>query len=130
MKKNSLLICFIFISVLFAACSAKAASSESAYEEKGYATDEMAMVAEAPAFEEVSYDAGAVPSVDVERVVIKNAELSLVVADPLSAVDTISKMAEKGGFVRNSYIYKVPLHQARNAARMLPPCSCRNIDKP
>lgn len=108
MKKNRLLICFIFISVLFAACSAKAASSESAYEEKGYATDEMAMVAEAPAFEEVSYDAGAVPSVDVERVVIKNAELSLVVADPLSAVDTISKMAdEKGGFVVNSYIYKV-----------------------
>ncbi len=106
MKKNRLIICFILVTVLVTACSAKAASSEAIYDEKGYSGEMAAM--EAPAINEVSYDSGAVPAYNVERVVIKNADLSLVVVDPAAALDTISKMAdEKGGFVVNSNVYKV-----------------------
>ncbi|MHB8808053.1 MAG: DUF4349 domain-containing protein [Anaerolineaceae bacterium] len=107
MKKNRLVISLILFAVLFSGCSAKMSSSEAAiYDEKGY-SEEMSVM-EAPAMEEVSYDSGAVPSYNVERVVIKNADLSLVVLDPVTALETISQMAdEKGGFVVNSNVYKV-----------------------
>ncbi len=107
MKKNRLIISLILFAVLFSGCSAKMSSSEAAiYDEKGY-SEEMSVM-EAPAMEEVSYDSGAVPSYNVERVVIKNADLSLVVLDPVTALETISQMAdEKGGFVVNSNVYKV-----------------------
>lgn len=96
----------MLFAILLAACASRAASSEAVYNEKAYSEDMVAMEAAAPA--EISYAAGAVPSYDVERVVIKNADLSIVVADPVSALDTISQMAEdKGGFVVNSYLYKI-----------------------
>lgn len=45
---------------------------------------------------------------NVERIVIKNANLSIVVADPSQSIDTIANMAEgMGGFVVNSNLYKV-----------------------
>jgi hypothetical protein len=109
MKRNHLIICFVLFAVLATACSSRAANSEAQYDEKAYRSDMVAMEAPAVA-EEASYDseAGVVPSYDVERVVIKNADLSLVVADPVTALETISQMAnEKGGFVVNSYVYKV-----------------------
>lgn len=44
----------------------------------------------------------------VERIVIKNANLSIVVADPPQSIDAIAQMAESmGGFVVNSNLYKV-----------------------
>jgi hypothetical protein len=44
----------------------------------------------------------------VERVVIKNASLEIVVQDPISSVDAISRMAEEmGGFVVNSNTYRI-----------------------
>ena len=43
----------------------------------------------------------------VERIVIKNAELSIVVDDPAAAMKFIVDLAEgQGGFVVNSYLYK------------------------
>lgn len=109
MKRNHLIICFVLFAVLATACSSRAANSEAISDEKAYRSDMIAMEAPAVA-EEASYDseAGVVPSYDVERVVIKNADLSLVVTDPVTALETISRMAnEKGGFVVNSYVYKV-----------------------
>lgn len=107
MKRNHLIICFVLFAVLATACSSQAASSEAIYDEKAYGSDRVVMEAPAVA-EEASYASGAVPSYDVERVVIKNADLSLVVTDPASAMETISQMAdEKGGFVVNSNVYKV-----------------------
>jgi hypothetical protein len=106
MKKNLFVISLVLFAVLASACSAKAASSEAIYDERGFSEEMMAM--EAPAINEVSYDSGAVPAYDVERVVIKNADLSLVVLDPVAALETISQMAdEKGGFVVSSNVYKV-----------------------
>ncbi len=47
----------------------------------------------------------------VERIVIKNADLSIVVDDPAAAMKTIVDMAEsQGGFVVNSYLYKTYTH--------------------
>jgi hypothetical protein len=44
----------------------------------------------------------------VERVVIKNASLEIVVQDPITAVDAITRMAEEmGGFVVNSNTYRI-----------------------
>ena len=50
--------------------------------------------------------------VDVERIVIKNASLSIVVPDPSSAMQTITEMAEgMSGFVVNSNMYKTTTNQ-------------------
>jgi hypothetical protein len=50
--------------------------------------------------------------INAERIVIKNASLSIVVLDPSSAMQSIVKMAEgMGGFVVNSNIYKTTTSQ-------------------
>lgn len=59
---------------------------------------------------EVSGDAGIVGSAgDVQdRIVIKNADLSIVVADPAQCMEIITNLAEgMGGFVVSSNLYKV-----------------------
>jgi hypothetical protein len=44
---------------------------------------------------------------EIERVVLKNASIEIVTADPVASADTISRMAEEmGGFVVNSNIYR------------------------
>ncbi len=46
-----------------------------------------------------------------DRLVIKNATLSIAVADPLKSMDTISKMADAmGGFVVSADMYQQPLN--------------------
>lgn len=74
----------------------------------GIAVEQMAM--EAPA---APYDLAANKAVysgepvTQERLVIRNANLTLVVTDPTASVDAISKMAEEmGGFVVSSYLYE------------------------
>ncbi len=50
--------------------------------------------------------------INAERIVIKNASLSIVVPDPSSAMQSIAKMAEgMGGFVVNLNIYKTTTSQ-------------------
>jgi hypothetical protein len=108
MKRKRLFISLLLLVFAITSCSMARSSSETVSSEKMYSADQVAME-EAPAVaEEAVYASGAVPSYDVERIVIKNADLSLVVTDPVSALETISQMAdEKGGFVVNSYVYKV-----------------------
>ncbi|RJQ41170.1 MAG: DUF4349 domain-containing protein [Anaerolineaceae bacterium] len=108
MKRKRLFISLLLLVFSITSCSMARSSSETVSSEKMYSADQVAME-EAPAVaEEAVYASGAVPSYDVERIVIKNADLSLVVTDPVSALETISQMAdEKGGFVVNSYVYKV-----------------------
>ncbi len=70
----------------------------------------------APAMEEVAYERGAdnnwatgtsAGEPATERIVIRNASLSIVVADPGQAMATIGNMAEEmGGFVVQSNLYK------------------------
>jgi hypothetical protein len=77
------------------------------------------MVGAAPAYQsaDLDYDmaaeesAGSIASntnqAAVQRIVIKNAELSIVVDDPAAAMKYIVDLAEsQGGFVVNSYLYK------------------------
>ncbi len=46
----------------------------------------------------------------IERLVIRNAEMTIVVADPVKAMDTITKLAaDNGGFVVSSNSYNVSL---------------------
>jgi len=115
MKRKRLIICCLLVFLLAAAsCSSKAADSITSSNRQGVSSEMIAM--EEPAMaKEAAYDyddyeagSGAVPSYNVERVVIKNADLSLIVVDPAAALETISRMAEeKGGFVVNSNIYKI-----------------------
>jgi hypothetical protein len=56
------------------------------------------------------------PQQQTTRVVIRTAQMSIVVADPLKAVDTITQLAtDNGGFVVSSNTYKVSLENGGEA---------------
>ena len=109
MSKQITLIFSILIALILAACAPAASRSY----EQGF-------VAEAPQPEVVverETIAGAPPAVSdssfasqdivAERLVIRNANLTLVVTDPAQSVENISQMArEMGGFVVSSNIYQ------------------------
>lgn len=118
MMKKRIWIAVILLTLLMASCSPAAAtrSMNAVAEEKGY--ESMPMEAPAAAMPAMGMDSGftansysgeyeTVQAQEVERVVIKNASLSIVVADPPQAMDTIGKMAEAmGGFIVSSNLYK------------------------
>jgi hypothetical protein len=90
--------------ILLAGCGARATPQvESVYVE---------VAAEAPPAPEPmareaagGFDAS-IPSVDVERLVIKNASSTIVVDDPATSMDAIARMAEEmGGFVVTANLY-------------------------
>ncbi|KAA3646427.1 MAG: DUF4349 domain-containing protein [Chloroflexi bacterium] len=120
MKRQTLLILFaiLTLSLLLSACGGSAASYASepdfAYEES-IAFD---APAEAPAAEPFSGDfaddgAGFESNLvaqTVERIVIKNADISLVVEDPSVSIEEITALAEElGGFVVSSNLYQITL---------------------
>jgi len=115
MKKRTL-IALVILALTLAACSPAAStrSLNAIAEEKGYESMPMeAPAAAAPAMEMDSgftantYSGDTVQAQAVERIVIKNASLSIVVVDPAVAMDTIGKMAESmGGFIVSSNLYK------------------------
>ena len=119
MKKNKILIVILTLTFMLASCAM--ASNRAS----GVAEESIEMLAEAPAMEPrvgvekmfadeaADSDMGMTSlSTDVERIVIKNASLSIVVADPIDSMESISDMAEEmGGFVVNSYSYKTTTSQ-------------------
>jgi len=123
-KKFGLLISLLALTL--AACAAAAtpsmpqdggASGPSVGAEGGYAAEAPAATA-APmeAARAVAYDAANAQSAVVgDRLVIKNANLSLVVKDPAEAVEGISALAESlGGFVVNSNVYQTSVDEQGN----------------
>ncbi|MRS03180.1 DUF4349 domain-containing protein, partial [bacterium] len=108
MKKKTVLV-VLLVSLLASGCAAKAASEESL---TGRGLMEIAP-AEAPA---VMLDAANIASgktdyasatIATERLVIKNANISIVVADPKNVVNAIAQLANgMGGFVVTSNIYQ------------------------
>jgi len=55
----------------------------------------------------VRSDGSGVEAMTVDRLVIKNANLSIAVADPISAMDAVNALAEEmGGFIVSSNLYK------------------------
>jgi uncharacterized lipoprotein YehR (DUF1307 family) len=114
MKKKYLIVTMFVLLSLLTACSAKAVSSELPamdYSRSNEAvsgamqlTDKSAVDGiVAPAEAPVAAGGGGT----VERIVLKNASLEIVVPDPATSMDRIVKMADRmGGFVVNSSLSK------------------------
>lgn len=99
-------IILIIFSILVGACSAQRSPA--------YETDSMG----APAPEAVEKESaslarssqGITPEQAIERVVIKNAELSIVVDDPSQSMDVVTQMAdEMGGYVVSANLFQKQL---------------------
>jgi len=109
MSKRITLFLLLIVAMVLAACAPAASPSY----EQGLAVEapapeivvESDMVAGAPPAEPNSSFAS--QDVVAERLVIRNANLTLVVTDPAQSVEAISQMAqEMGGFVVSSNIYQ------------------------
>ncbi len=117
MNKSKFWIAIISISMLAASCAMAPNEMASSVEDKGMA----AMPAEAPrmemeeAFTEeaaMDSDFSTGTSADVERIVIKNADLAIIVTEPADAMETIGDMAEgMGGFIVYSNLFKTTTSQ-------------------
>jgi hypothetical protein len=109
MVKKALPLLFI-AGLVLAACGAAAPVPQlSRVEATGFAGAPGAPVEEAPAADAVGIEAGAA---QVERIVIKNASLSLLVRDAAATSDEIARLAEgMGGFVISTNIYETTYGQ-------------------
>jgi len=108
MKKTVLI--FLLAMLLLAGCGVAAAPMYSYAEPAESYGYDMAAPAEPAMGAYDSYDSGvsAVPA--QKRMVIENADMSIVVADPQTKMQAISAMAERmGGFVVSSNIYETNL---------------------
>ncbi len=118
MKKFSIIL-LTFCVALAGCASQRNSEAKSFTEEMGMAPaapmmmyDEAVEQEMAPAPREASADFAQDSPNSVERVVIKNANMSIIVQDPASAMKTISQMAdEMGGFVVASDLYKTTTSQ-------------------
>jgi hypothetical protein len=103
----SKIITFLIGSTLLLTACAGAASPESVVMEK------VVEVAEAPAAEagrSFDMDANQSEAASVERLVIKNAQLRIVVSDPAVSMDRISRLAEEfGGYVVSANLYQTQI---------------------
>jgi len=111
MKLKLMCSLFIITALGLSACGMfagnRAAASPEVMMEAAPAMEEMA----AAGGEYVSKDIG-LSSAPIERIVIKNANLSIVVVDPAEAMQAIASMAEgMGGWVVSSNLYKTTTYQ-------------------
>jgi hypothetical protein len=110
MKK--ILLGLLFVSLLLAGCGVAASPAYDLAGTNGvaepYAYDMAAPAEYAEFYDEKSYFDSSVSAVPAQkRMVIENADMSIVVADPQSKMQAISAMAERmGGFVVSSNIYE------------------------
>lgn len=117
MKKILLPIAVFLLasSLLLSACGAGTKTVDSIEERELYVEPALGMPDEAPAAEMGGGDfsgtvGNAVSPQSAERLVIKNASLSIVVDAPQRSMNTISALAESmGGFVVSSYLYQTTL---------------------
>jgi len=94
------------ITLLLAACSA--ARAPEMVENQTVAAGSGAPAQ--PAMEQAAFDQALPSPKDIERIVIKNADMEIVVANPADSMDRISKMAdEMGGFVVTANLYQQQL---------------------
>lgn len=112
--KTKLLVGIVILSMVLSGCSSATKSAENYASDVGFAPAPAAMPME-PMAEEFgygkSYDAASSTSniqvEDMKRMVIRNADLSIVVDDPIVASNTIGRMAERmGGYVVSSNSWK------------------------
>lgn len=111
MKKRILFILLVILGLLVGACGASSARSEADY---AMAPQMEIAVEEMPMSDGMEYRESAAGSTaydnaptSTERLVIRNASLSLVVPDPAQHVDAIAALAEElGGYVVSSNLYQ------------------------
>lgn len=122
MKKNKFWLLILSVSIMLSSCALASNASEASLD---YETEQKMGLpmtsADAPRMEmaedvfEGELSAGSsfdATVVDSERIVIKNASVSIVVPDPSSAMESITDMAEDmGGFVVNLNMYKTTTSQ-------------------
>lgn len=119
MKRTSVIAAVILLAVLLASCGVVARSTlgpSEALPERGAVISGQTVDKSSPLSNGGEAIAGGAPSVAPapdsaqtvqNRLVIRNANLSLVVKDPAAAIDQFSRMAENmGGFVVSSNIYQ------------------------
>ncbi len=115
MKKNKFWMVLLAMTLLLASCAM--ASNQSASEDSAIMGEMFPAVEAAPREESAKGFADEMESgsdystsssnIATERIVIKNANLSIVVEDPIVSMKAISQMAEEmGGFMVNSNTYK------------------------
>ncbi|HSO27667.1 MAG TPA: DUF4349 domain-containing protein [Anaerolineales bacterium] len=115
---TNLFILILLITALLGGCAGASAPNESAAYD---AAPQAAPAAESE--ESFSRGAGEIAPYEeapqgVERIVIKNANLSLVVDDPGAAMDSISRLADTmGGFVVNANLYQTRLESGLETPR-------------
>ncbi len=120
MNWKKALIPLIILSIVMTACGGSAADyapaeMPAAEERDAYSETSSESFAVAGEAETIAYDSDAAgfasqpaePSLPTERLIIRNADLSLVVADTDEAIATITNMVESnGGWVVNSNVYQ------------------------
>ena len=112
--KKRMVIVLVISALLFSACGAAQYASEPMVASDDYgggfvAEDAAFEMEAAPGAPEQSFQSGA-DTVPVQRMVIKNAQLSIVVIEPAVAMDEIMTMAEAmGGFVVSSNLWQTAL---------------------
>jgi hypothetical protein len=112
MNKRNALVLVLLASLVLPACSLRAASAPMVginpqLNSAMGGADVSREAVGAPAEQLASYGGGlAGPATTVERMVVRNATLSLVVSDPRASVDEIAQLAqEMGGYVVSSNVY-------------------------
>lgn len=100
--------------ILLSACGAAAAPKDAYTESRGVGggAPQLGLPAEQPAAEASGgfTNADTTTSTNADRLVIKNANLSIVVDDPKQSMDDITALANQlGGFVVSSYLYQSTL---------------------
>ncbi len=105
--RNRFLILCVLAALVVCACSP--AASPAPFEQGGESGAAPPMYAEEARDTQSNFAAGAV-NLQAERLVIKNASLNLVVADPGESMDRIGSLAETmGGFIVSANLYKTQL---------------------
>ena len=111
---KKILFVTMLLAITLAACGAKSAEPALDYYGGDYAYEEE-MAASAPMEAEAYYGetdgarnlASSTAATSAERMVIKNAELAIIAADPVASMESIGQMAESmGGFVVTSNLYQ------------------------
>jgi hypothetical protein len=124
MKRHFLLSLFVLATFLSASCGARAAPEALYMEAPAHiaieAEDSMLMAGAPQMDAGVEFNAGEPPT---SRLVVRNADLVLVVSDPAKSVDEIGRMAEQmGGFIVSSSVYQTTFEdgvQADQASIMI-----------
>jgi hypothetical protein len=119
-------ILLLFSSVLLAACAPQSAATPASYSDKNSGGVAPAAQPAAPQESQPEMAAsngqrGAVSDTsaqDMQRIVIKNASLTIVVSNPAKSMATISTMAEEmGGYVVSANVYMEQLSNGNKAPR-------------